>query len=183
MRRGGTLLLQQIKMRAFMISPNMVALLNQQIHLESQASNIYLAMASWAEVAGYEGISSLMYKQSSEEREHMLKLFHYINERGGKALVPTIGPVIENYTSVNEMFDSFLKSEQSVSEDINKLVHASLEEQDFTTHNFLQWYVSEQMEEERVARTLLDKLSLIGTDKAGLYLFDRDCGVLAATTV
>lgn len=166
-----------------MISPNMVALLNQQIYLEAQASDTYLAMASWAEVAGFEGISSLMYKQSNEEREHMLKLFHYINERGGKAVVPTISAVTQSYNSVNEMFDSFLKSEVSVSEDINKLVHASLQEQDFTTHNFLQWYVSEQMEEERVARTLLDKLSLIGTDKAGLYLFDRDCGVLATRTV
>jgi len=162
-----------------MISTTMVTRLNQQIYLESKASNTYLAMASWAEVAGFEGISSLMYRQSNEEREHMLKLFHYINERGGKANVPTIGAVTESYNSVNDMFDSFLKSEVSVSEDINKLVHASLEEQDFTTHNFLQWYVSEQMEEERVARTLLDKLSLIGTDKAGLYLFDRDCGVLA----
>ena len=164
-----------------MISPNMVALLNRQIHLESQASNIYLAMASWAEVVGFEGISSLMYKQSSEEREHMLKLFHYINERGGKALVPTIDAVKEAYSSVNEMFNSFLTSEISVSEEINKLVHASLQEQDFTTHNFLQWYVSEQMEEERVARTLLDKLSLIGEDKAGLYLFDRDCGAHPAS--
>ena len=163
-----------------MISKTMVALLNQQIYLESQASNTYLAMASWAEIAGYEGISSLMYKQSSEEREHMLKLFHYINERGGKALVPTIGAVVENYNSVNEMFDAFLQSEVSVSEDINKLVNSSLQEQDFTTHNFLQWYVSEQMEEERVARTLLDKLRLIGSDKAGLYLFDRDCGLLGA---
>jgi ferritin len=157
----------------------MVALLNKQIFLESHASNLYLAMASWAEVAGYEGISTLMYEQSSEEREHMLKLFHYINERGGKALVPTIDAVQDAYANVNEMFDAFLKSEVSVSAEINKLVNSSLQEQDFTTHNFLQWYVSEQMEEEHLARTLLDKLSLIGNDKAGLYLFDRDCGSIA----
>jgi ferritin len=165
-----------------MITTSMTSLLNHQIYLESHASNLYLAMASWAELSGYEGISKLMYQQSSEEREHMLKLFHYINERGGKALVPTIEAVKESYTSINEMFEALLASEIRVSSEVNKLVHASLEEQDFTTHNFLQWYVSEQMEEERLARTLLDKLALIGANQAGLYLFDRDCGLMSANT-
>jgi ferritin len=162
-----------------MISATITNLLNQQIHHEATASNVYLAMASWAEVSGYEGICQFLYSHSDEEREHMLKLFHYINERGGKAVVPTLAAVKSDYTSVNEVFQSLLEHEVMVSSEINKLVEASLGEKDFTTHNFLQWYVAEQMEEERLARTLLDKLSLIGNDKAGLYLFDRECGELA----
>jgi ferritin len=165
-----------------MISPNITKLLNQQIHHEATASNVYLAMASWAEVNGYEGISLFLYQHSEEEREHMLKLFHYINERGGKAEVPTLAAIKSDFSSVNEVFQSLLEHEVMVSNEINKLVEASLAEKDFTTHNFLQWYVAEQMEEERLARTMLDKLSLIGNDKAGLYLFDRECGDLSKAT-
>ena len=162
-----------------MISTYIPTLLHQQILHEATASNVYLAMASWAEVGGYEGISQFLYTHSDEEREHMLKLFHYINERGGKAVVPTLAAVKSEYASVNEVFQSLLEHEVMVSSEINKLVEASHVEKDFTTNNFLQWYVSEQMEEERLARTMLDKLNLIGSDKAGLYLFDRECGELA----
>jgi ferritin len=162
-----------------MISQNLSKLLNQQIGMESQASNIYLAMASWAEVKGYDGISKFFYMHSDEERQHMLKLFHYINERGGHAVVPPIEAVSLNYPSVQAIFESLLEHEVKVSAEINKLVDASLTEKDYTTHNFLQWYVSEQMEEERLARTMLDKLKLIGTDTGGLYLFDRECGELS----
>jgi len=159
-----------------MISVNLTKLLNQQIAMEAQASNIYLAMASWAEVKGYEGISKFFYGHSEEERQHMLKLFHYINERGGQAMVPPIATVNHDYSGVQEVFQSLLDHEIKVSGEINKLVEVSLSEKDFTTHNFLLWYVSEQMEEERLARTMLDKLKLIGSDTAGLYLFDRECG-------
>ena len=72
------------------------------------------------------------------------------------------------------MFELLLKHEIFVSESINELVHISLQEKDYATHNFLQWYVAEQIEEEAVARTILDKVNMIGDDKGGLYLFDRD---------
>jgi ferritin len=162
-----------------MISAKLAALLNKQVQMESAASHIYLAMASWAECAGFEGISKFFYIHSDEEREHMLKLFHYINERGGKSLVPTVEAVKHDYSSVKEIFESLLNHEIAVSLEINKLVAASLEEQDFITHNFLQWYVAEQMEEERLARAILDKANLVGDDQAGLYMFDRDCGNMA----
>ena len=75
---------------------------------------------------------------------------------------------------MNEVFEHLLKHEVKVSDEINKLVDNCLAEKDYTTHNFLQWYVAEQIEEERLARNLLDKLNLIGGDKGGMYLFDRD---------
>lgn len=157
-----------------MLSKKINNLLNKQVELESSSSNVYLAMASWAEVQGFEGISSFLYKHSDEERMHMLKLMKFINERGGHALVPTLKSVKSTYKSVQELFEQILEHEIGVSGEINKLVDECLKEKDYTTHNFLQWYVSEQIEEERLARTVLDKLKMIGGDKSGMYLFDRD---------
>lgn len=116
----------------------------------------------------------LFYQQSDEERLHMLKLIKFINERGGKAEIPSIAQPISTFVSVKDVFGHFLQHEFKVSESINELVETSLKARDFATHSFLQWYVNEQMEEERVARQLNDKLELIGEDKSGLYLFDRD---------
>ena len=104
----------------------------------------------------------------------MLKLFHYINDRGGHALVPTIGAPPKEYKGAREIFTKVLQHEQIVTKEINDLVDTCLKVKDYTTHNFLQWYVAEQIEEERLAQTLIDKLDLIGTDKGGMYLFDRD---------
>ncbi|MDO9261936.1 MAG: ferritin, partial [Flavobacteriaceae bacterium] len=83
------------------------------------------------------------------------------------------GPKIA-YDSIKEIFETQLKHEIFVSESINELVRITLESKDYATHNFLQWYVAEQIEEESTARTILDKLNLIGEDKGGLYLFDND---------
>jgi len=157
-----------------MLSDRMQTVLNNQIRIEAESSQIYLAMASWAELKGLEGVSQFMYGQSDEERQHMLKLFKYINERGGHAKVSELsGPSLE-FGSIKEMFQTLFKHEIFVSQSINELVHISLEEKDYATHNFLQWYVAEQIEEEAQARTILDKINLIGDDKGGLYLFDND---------
>lgn len=158
----------------------MISCLNKQVEMEGVASHVYLAMASWAQVQGYDGISKFLYHHSDEERMHMLKLFHFINERGGHAVVPHLKPVQTSFKSVNEVFEQLLEHEVAVSKEINKLVDACLSEKDYTTHNFLQWYVAEQIEEERLARTVLDKLKLVGNDKGGLYLFDRDLIALSA---
>jgi ferritin len=80
------------------------------------------------------------------------------------------------------MFEDLLKHEIFVSESINELVHISLQEKDYATHNFLQWYVAEQIEEEATARTILDKINMIGDDKGGLYLFDRDIQQLTVSS-
>ena len=157
-----------------MLSERMQKALNNQIRIEAESSQIYLAMASWAEVKGLEGVAQFMYGQSDEERMHMLKVFKYINERGGHAIVSELsGPALE-FGSIKEMFQTLFKHEIFVSQSINELVHISLEEKDYATHNFLQWYVAEQIEEEAQARTILDKINLIGDDKGGLYLFDND---------
>ncbi len=157
-----------------MLSKRLEEALNKQIQIEAESSQVYLSMASWAEVQGLEGVAGFMYGHSDEERMHMLKLVKYVNERGGHAKITTLkAPKIE-FGSFQKMFEELYEHEIFVSKSINDLVHICLEEKDYATHNFLQWYVAEQIEEEALARTVLDKINLIGDDKGGLYLFDRD---------
>ncbi len=153
----------------------MAEALNNQVQMEAESSQSYLAMASWADIQpGLQGVSDFFFKQSEEERVHMLKLFKYINERGGFGVVPSLEQPMLTFVSLKRAFEEFLNQELKVSDSINDLVHLALAEKDYATHNFLQWYVIEQMEEERLARILNEKLELIGEDKSGLYLFDRD---------
>ena len=165
-----------------MLSERMQSVLNKQIRIEAESSQIYLAMASWAENQGLEGVSEFMYAQSDEERMHMLKLFKYINECGGHAKVTDLSAPDVEFGSIKEMFETLFDHEIYVSKTINELVHISLEEKDYATHNFLQWYVAEQIEEEAQAKTILDKINLIGDDKGGLYLFDNDIKQLTITS-
>ena len=158
-----------------MLSKPIQDALNKQVQMEAESSQAYLAMASWAEIQpGLQGVTEFFFKQSDEERIHMLKLIRFVNERGGFAMVPALPQPIITFKSLKSVFEEFLKHELQVSDSINDLVHLSLTEKDYATHNFLQWYVNEQIEEERTARTLNDKLEMIGDDRSGLYLFDRD---------
>ena len=166
-----------------MLSKNIEKALNKQIKIEAESSQIYLAMACWAEVKGLEGVAAFMIDQSQEERDHMLKLVKFVNERGGHAQISELAAPHVTFESFKEMFEELLAHEIFVSNSINELVHITLEARDYATHNFLQWYVAEQIEEEAVARTILDKINLIGDDKGGLYLFDRDIQQLNVTTV
>lgn len=109
----------------------------------------------------------------------MLKLIKYVNERGGHAVVSELKAPKTDFGSFQSMFKELLEHEIFVSQSINELVHITLEEKDYATHNFLQWYVAEQIEEEALARNILDKINLIGNDKGGLYLFDRDVQQIA----
>lgn len=165
-----------------MLIKEIESLLNQQVELEAASSQYYLAMASWAAVKGYNGVSKFLYTHADEERLHMLKLVGYINERGGHGIVPALNAPPAHYNGIQEIFEQILKHEIHVSAEINKLVDKCLSEKDYTTHNFLQWYVSEQIEEESLARNILDKLNLIGNDKGGMYLFDRDLQFMGANS-
>jgi ferritin len=158
-----------------MLSQSMQEALNTQVKLEAASSHAYLAMASWSDIQpGLDNVAEYFFQQSEEERLHMLKLMRFINERGGFALVPSLEQPIVTYKGIKSMFEDFLAHEVTVSNSINELVDLALREKDYATHNFLQWYVSEQIEEEKNARVLNDKLEMIGEDKSGLYLFDRD---------
>lgn len=157
-----------------MLTKKIEAALNAQVLVEAESSQFYLAMASWAENQGYNGTAGFLYRHSDEERLHMLKLVKFINERGGRAQIPAISQPPKDFKTINNVFENLLNHEVNVTKEINQVVDICLKEKDYTTHNFMQWYVSEQIEEEALARTIMDKLKLIGSDKGGLYLFDRD---------
>ena len=157
-----------------MLSKKIEKALNAQIKIEAESSQFYLAMASWAETQGLNGTAKFLYAHSDEERIHMLKLVKFVNERGGHAEIPALSQPPIEFKSLQFIFESLLKHETMVTQKINDVVDVCLKEKDYTTHNFMQWYVSEQIEEEGLARTIMDKVNMIGNDKGGLYLFDRD---------
>lgn len=163
-----------------MLSKKVSEALNKQIELEASSSQFYLAMASWAETQGLNGIAAFLYHHADEERMHMLKLIKFVNERGAHGVVPSLKQPTTIFKSVKSVFDLVLEHEIKVTNEINHLVDICLKEKDYTTHNFLQWYVSEQIEEEALARKIVDKLNLIGNDKGGIYFFDRDLETLAS---
>jgi ferritin len=145
---------------------------NRQVEREGYSSNLYLAMASWAETNGLAGVAGWLYAQAEEEKMHMLKFIKYINERGGNAVIPAFKKPPADFKNVEEMFREVLKHEQFVTSSINEIVDLTLAEKDFNTHNFLQWFIAEQVEEESSAQAIIDKLRLGG--KNSLYQFDRD---------
>jgi len=161
-----------------MVSKKIEKALIKQIEIEAYSSQVYLAMASWAETKGMNGVANFCFGHADEERQHMLKLLRFVNERGGHAIVPALKKPPMTYKNVREIFEQIYKHEQQVIKDINNVVDICLKEKDYITHNFMQWYVAEQIEEEALANTMLDKLNLINEDTGGLYLFDRDLEAL-----
>jgi len=159
-----------------MLSENMSVSLNEQIKLEFETSNIYLQMSSWALHKGYDGISAFLYKHSQEELSHMQKIFDYINKTGSMSIVPELKQPNINYTDVSGLFKEVYKREQYVTKCINHLASSSFEEKDFSTFNFLQWYISEQHEEEALFKGILDKIEMISGDKLGIYTLDKTIG-------
>lgn len=155
-----------------MLSKKVEDILNVQVQKEDYSSQLYLAMASWAENKGFAGVADWLYEQSDEERFHMLKLVKYINERDGAAVIPGMEQPPKDFGSLREMFDEVLKHEQYISASINEIVGVCIDERDFTTQNWVQWFVTEQIEEEASVRAIIDKLNLI--DDKNLYMFDRD---------
>ncbi len=156
------------------MNPKIEAALNAQIEKEANASQFYLSMASWAENNGLSGTAQFMYTHSDEERFHMLKIVKFVNERGGKAIIPSLVQPPHDFKDLEDLFSRLLAHEIGVTESINSLVGLCLDEKDYTTNSFVQWYVAEQLEEEALARTILDKIKLIGNDKGGMYSFDKD---------
>jgi len=155
-----------------MLNKSVEKALVEQIEKEGYSSNLYLAMASWAENNGFKGIAEWLYAQADEERLHMLKFVKYVNERGGKSVITAIQQPPAQFNGVKELFAEVLKHEQFVSQSINDIVGVSYDSKDFTTVTWLQWFVNEQIEEEASVQEIIDKINLLGADN--LYMFDRD---------
>lgn len=162
-----------------MVSEKIEKALNEQIMKEEVSSRIYLAMASWCENKGYQGAADFLYAHSDEERMHMLKMVHYLNDRGGYAKLMPLEKVEGNFKSLMEVFEAVLKHEQYITKSINDIYEICLNEKDYTTGNFIQWYINEQIEEESLVNTILDKMKLAGNDKTGLFHIDKELASMA----
>ena len=155
------------------LSPKMKKALNDQVGLEGLASNSYLAMASWCEVTGYKGAADYFYMQSDEERTHMTKIIHFLNDMGNAATIPAIKVPTQSYKSLEGLIKTALKNEQTVTAAIHKMVEITQKEKDHSTYAFLEWFVNEQVQEETKFETLLQKFDLIGRDKIAINEIDK----------
>jgi ferritin len=164
-----------------MITEKVEKAVNEQIKREEYSSRLYMAMASWCEKNGFQGASAFLYKHSDEERLHMLKLVHYLNDRGGYSVLEDIKKPPFQFKSLLQVFQEILKHEQYITESINKLYDVCVKEKDYTTSNFLQWFITEQIEEESLVNSILDKMELAGNEKSGLFHIDKELNGLATT--
>jgi len=163
-----------------MISKKVEKAINDQIKKEEYSSRLYLAMASWCHSNGYPGAAAFLYTHADEERMHQLKFVHYLNDRGGYAILQDIEQPPFKYDTLQKMFQEVLKHEQYITASINDLYHLCTTEKDYTTANFLQWFITEQLEEESLVNGILDTMALAGNDKSGLFHIDKELGGKAA---
>jgi len=139
------------------ISKNLQTALNNQIVLEANASNSYLAMASWCQITGYEGGASFFYAQSDEERAHMLKIIHYLNNLGIPAVIPATKLPASGFKSLESILKIALNNEQAVTAAIHKMVEIAQRDKDYSTSSFLSWFVQEQVR-DKLAINAIDKI-------------------------
>lgn len=158
------------------LSKKMEKLLNQQITNEAQASQLYLSLAIWADGESYTGVSNLLFRHSQEERDHMMKVIQYILSRSGNAVISSLEAPKMKVTSLKDCFEKVYKHERNNSKAIDTIATTAMEEKDWATWNFAQWFVKEQIEEENLAVDLLDKFTLADKRNESLFELDRNVG-------
>ncbi|MDP3446039.1 MAG: ferritin [Ignavibacteria bacterium] len=166
-----------------MIKKTVESAINEQIKREEFSSRLYLSMAIWCQANGYPGAANFLYRQSEEERIHQLKFVHYVNDRGGKAILMSLSAPETNFDSLKGVFEQVMEHERYITESINDLYEVTLNEKDYTTGSFLQWYITEQIEEESSMSHILDKIGLVGNDKAGMFHVDKELETLATAPI
>jgi ferritin len=157
-----------------MLSKNMEKALNEQVNWELYSSYFYLSMSSYFASISLAGCANWMRVQAQEELFHAMKIYDYINERGGRAILEAIAKPPFEWKSPLHVFEEVMSHEQKVTGLINGLVNLALDERDHATNNFLQWFVAEQVEEESSAASVMEKFKLIGKDKSGLFAIDLE---------
>lgn len=155
------------------IQASLRRLLNNQISMEGAAARKYLSMASWAEYTGYDGAATFFYNQSDEERQHMLKIIHFMNRMGVRAEMPSGAKPEATYRSLEAVLKSALKSEQAVTASVAKIVDEAARRKNHYVYTFMQWFVTEQAEEEEKFEAVLQKFDLIGRDKLAVNEIDK----------
>jgi len=164
-----------------MIGKKMIDEINSQINRELYSPYFYLGMSSYAAEQGLKGVASWFYVQVQEELFHAQKMYDYVNQQGARAMLDTIEKPPQVFKSIKELFEKTLSHEKQVTSYINELVDLARSEKDHATEIFLQWFVSEQVEEEASAMDILQKFNLMGDDKQGLFMIDSELGLRTFT--
>jgi len=150
--------------------------LNKHVTAELFSSNLYLAMSAWCEASAYKGFGRWLRVQAEEERTHSLKILDFVLARGGKAQLGAVAAPGGGWKSVLDVFKAVQEHERGVSEAIDGLHAVAVAQKDTATQVFLQWFVSEQVEEEATAAEIVDKLTLIGDKPATILYLDKEYG-------
>ncbi len=165
-----------------MISTKMQAALNEQVNKEFYSAYMYLAMSAYSNTIGLPGFAHWMRMQYEEETLHVTKMYDYILNQGGEVELLAVEKPPKKYGSPLEIFKKTLEHEQYVTSLIHKLMDLAVEERDYATQTFLQWYVTEQVEEESNVNDIVAPLRMVGDDKSGLMLIDRQLAGRVAPT-
>ena len=159
-----------------MLSTKLQAALNDQINAEFGSAYTYLAMAAFFEASNLPGSARWMRRQSGEELAHGMKIFDFVNDRDGRVVLKAIPQPPAKFSSPVEIWELALKQEQGVSARIHALYALAAQEKDYATQTMLQWFVAEQVEEEKTARTILEQAKKIGASNSAIYFLDRHLG-------
>ena len=159
-----------------MLSEKLLKKLNTQVTLEFYSSNLYLQMSAWCDHKGLSGSAKFLKAHAAEEMEDMQKIFDYIQDTGALAILDSIEKPEIEYANLKDIFAQTYQHEKMITGQINELVDIALNEKDYSTFNFLQWYVAEQHEEEKLFKSILDKMNIIGLEGRGLFMIDREIG-------
>jgi ferritin len=164
-----------------MLPQNMEQALNKQLNAELYSAYLYLSMAAYFYSLNLNGFANWMTVQNQEETMHAMKFYNYINERGGRITLAQIDGPPTNWHSPLEVFEETLKHEEKVTGLINNLVDLAIAERDHAANAFLQWFVTEQVEEEASANEIIQNLKMAGNDPNALFMLDRELGARVFT--
>ncbi len=159
-----------------MLGERVEAALNEQITQELHASQYYLAMSAYFERTGYPGFAHWMRMQADEERAHALRIFDFVNDREGRVVLGQVDAPPSEFGSPLEVFRAALAHERKVTALIGELYRLAVEETDYPTQVMLQWFINEQVQEEKVTSDIVDRLRLAGDDRSALLLLETELG-------
>ena len=157
-----------------MISKKMQKSLNEQLNAEFGAWYLYLSMSAYCTSLSLDGVAAWFSRQSEEEKTHAMKIYEYLLEQDAPVELLPLAKPESNFSSVEDCFKKTLENEKHVTKLINDLMDIAVSEKDYTTQIFLQWFVTEQLEEESSVQNILEKLKLLKDSSQGLFLFDKE---------
>ncbi|MFH0733205.1 MAG: ferritin [bacterium] len=157
-----------------MLSAKIEDALNKQLNDELFSSYLYLSMTAYLETTPFEGFAHWMKLQSVEEYEHGMKFFSYLNEIGGKVKLAAMEAPKADWTDPQQVFEAALEHEYKITNGINNLVGLAIEEKDYATNLFLNYFVKEQVEEVASVIKIIEKFKMIGESKNGLFWLDKE---------